>query len=174
MFRRLLVLGVAVVIATVASVDLSACGDKFLRIGRSSRLNGYAAIHPSTILFFVPSTSKASAVKEFETTLRRAGHRFDAVTTIDALSDALKKGDVDIVIAGVNDAPMLRTHASVAPSKPEILPIVHEPSWAVRASIHEEYGHVLTLPATKHEALAEIDHVMESRLGSRAVHASLR
>lgn len=174
MLHRLMVLGVVAAVSTVASVDLSACGDKFLRIGRSSRLSGYAAVHPSTILFFVPGQSKPSAVKEFETTLKRAGHRFHAVTTIAAFSEALATGQVDIVIAGMNDAPRLRTDASAAPSRPEILPIVHEPSRAVLASMQEEYGHVLKLPVTKHEALAEIDRVMESRLGRNAVNASDR
>jgi hypothetical protein len=164
MLRRVLVLGVATAIVASGSVDLSACGDKFLRIGRSSRLDGYAAVHPSSILLFVPKHSKPSGVKDFESAFKRAGHRFQAVATIEAFSSALAAGGIDIVIAGMDDAARLRPHAERASSRPDLLPLVHKPSRAVLAGLEQQYGHVLKLPAFRYEALEEIDHVMALRL----------
>jgi hypothetical protein len=49
--RRVLVVGLIATL-TAASVDLGACGDKFLRVGRSARFRRYAAVHPASILIY--------------------------------------------------------------------------------------------------------------------------
>lgn len=163
MHRLLLLAGALSAMVVSASVDLSACGDKFLRIGRSARTNGYAAVYPSSILLFVPKAAKASAVRDFEKELKKAGHRFQAVATIQALPGALAAGNVDIVIAASDDVERLKTHAQTAPSTPFILPIVNQSNASVLASLEQRYGHVLKLPSDKYDALVEIDHVMEAR-----------
>ena len=57
MLRRKLVVGVVAMVSTMGtmaltSVDLGACGDKFLRPGRSGRWQNYAAMHPAAILLY--------------------------------------------------------------------------------------------------------------------------
>ena len=75
MLRLLYVVSLVVAAFASASADLCACGDKFLRIGRSARFRGYAAVHPSSILIYKPANSTPAGIKEFEALLKRAGHK---------------------------------------------------------------------------------------------------
>ncbi len=52
MVRRLVVAGVAAGLLALTYADLSACGDKFMRIGRGVSGKRYAALHPSPILIY--------------------------------------------------------------------------------------------------------------------------
>jgi len=51
------VAGIITLSLICVSADLSACGDKFLRVGRSARFKGYAAVHPASILIYKSLTS---------------------------------------------------------------------------------------------------------------------
>lgn len=163
MIRGPLVAAALVAIVAPASVDISACGDKFLRIGQSARTEGYAAVHPSSILMFVPKAAKPSAVKDFEKQLTRAGHRFQAVATLESLAEAIAAGGVDLILATGDDVERITPHVMAAPSRPAILPLAQKANRAAIASLEQRYGHVLRLPADKDEALVQIDHVMRSR-----------
>ena len=172
MLRGLLVPAVLVAIVAPASVDLSACGDKFLRIGRSSRNGGYAAVHPSSILMLVPKAAKPSAVKDFERQLTKAGHRFQAAATLESLAGAIAAGGVDLILAAGEDVESITPHVVAAPSRPAVLPIAQKASRAAIASLEQRYGHVLGLPADRNEALVQIDHVMRSRARPASGNAS--
>ncbi len=74
MLQRVFVVGVVAAIA-LTSVDLGACGDKFLRPGRSGRWQNYAAIHPATILLYQSATAKPEVMKDWQLMLKRAGHK---------------------------------------------------------------------------------------------------
>lgn len=152
-----------VVLFGAVAVDLTACGDKFLRFGRSARQDVYAAIHPASILLYVPDRARPSDVQAFESVLRHAGHRPLAVRGMDRFLDALGTNAYDIVIANYVDAPPLRERAASLPSKPSLLPIVYKAKKAMRAEIQREYGHLLNEGAAKLEILEEIDHVMKDR-----------
>ena len=164
--RAYLVIAVAVATFVAGTVDLNACGDKFLRIGRSPRYRAYAAVYPTAILIYVPASSTAAAVKAYEEMLARAGHRPQAVWTLQAFTEALGTEKYGIVIAGLSDASRLRDHVSTRPVKPAVLPIVHRPSKSQRALIERDFQHVLEAEWTKYETLAELDHVIEIRQGS--------
>src|SRR5213083_2645444 len=104
MLRRFgLILAIVAVVAS-AYADLDACGDKFLRVGRSARFRRYASVHPSAILLYAPQWT-GHGVNDFEEILRRAGHKPVTVTTPAALSDALKTTPYQVVITGYSDAP---------------------------------------------------------------------
>jgi hypothetical protein len=169
MRRQRLLVTIASMIVMLGSggTDLNACGDKFLRIGRSPRFKAYAAVHRASILLFVPPSATRSAVNEFESALKRAGHRPLTVRTMNAFSDALGATKYDIVIAIFPDAVRLKEYAAAASSKPDVLPILDRPAKAELAEAQREYGHVLKAGATKYETLAEIDHVMQGRLTGR-------
>jgi hypothetical protein len=157
------VLSLVVAIAGGAA-DLYACGDKFLRLGRSPRYRAYAAVHPTAILIYAPASASRDAVREYEETLRRAGHRVQAVWNVPAFVEAISSTRVGIVISSVQDVARLKAHAADAPSRPAILPIVTRTSRAERAAIDRDYPHILEADWTKYEVLAELDHVMEARL----------
>src|SRR5205823_7518860 len=95
---RVFVLGLIVTL-TAASIDLGACGDKFLRVGRSSRFRRYAAVHPATILIYKPLHATTAGIDELKALLKQAGHKPVAVDNGASIVDALAGADYDVVIA---------------------------------------------------------------------------
>jgi hypothetical protein len=174
MFRRIFV-GAAVV-ATFASgsADLSACGDKFLRAGRSQRSRGYAAIHPASILIYKP-TATPKGLKEFQALLKRAGHKSVTVQNAGGLSQAFATAKYDVVIADYADAANIKVELQSIPSKPGYLPVLSNPTKAMAADASREYVCLIRPDAmTKYDALAQIDHLMEQRLKETTAAAASR
>src|ERR1700730_2594592 len=98
---------VALVLAFVTLVGfrsevVSACGDKFLLVGRGvSFQHAYAAIHPASILIVLPPKSvKSAAVRDsgLQTALKMAGHRVELVQPV-RLDDTILHARYDIVLA---------------------------------------------------------------------------
>lgn len=161
--RRVLALCL-IAIATAGTVDLGACGDKFLRVGRSARFRRYAAAHPAAILIYKPVNSTAAGIDELTALLKRAGHRPMAVDRGTDMSIALAAGKYDLVIADYSDADRIKSSFHAVAIKPKLLPILLKPSKAVEAEAEKQYV-CLIKPhkMTKYDALAEIDRLMQSR-----------
>ena len=160
MRRHLFLVGVLAAVTAVA--DLNACGDKFLRAGRSTRTKGYAAVYPASILIYKPSGT-AKGLNEFAALLKKAGHKPVALRTESALTNALSSAKYDVVIADYSDAGMLREHLRSASANPGFLPILHKPTKAQEDEVSKEFPHLLKPEKmTKYDALDEIDHLMES------------
>lgn len=165
---RLLCVGILLATAAIAPTEIDACGDKFLRMGRSARLRGYAAVHPASILIYTPATATPSSIKQFETLLKRAGHTPRAVPHDADLGLAIAASTYDVVIAAYADTQQVEALVRALPARPDVLPILHKPTADVAAAAAAAY-HCRLQPETmtKHEALAEIDHLMERRLAAR-------
>jgi hypothetical protein len=175
MLRHLFVVAVVATTLASGSADLSACGDKFLRIGRSARFRGYAAVHPSSILIYTPANSTPAGIKEFEALLKRAGHRPVVVEHGAGLSQALTAAKYDVVIASYTDTGKIKEELQSVPSQPGILPILDKPTKAVAAEAEKEYHCLIKLHTmTKQDALAEIDHLIELRLKGTTAPAATR
>ena len=161
--RRVLVIGViAMVIAS--SVDLGACGDKFLRVGRSARFRRYAAVHPAAILILSPANSTRAGIQELQTILKQAGHRPVAVEHGMSIVSALAAAQYDIVIADYADADRIKRDIQTTASKPQVLPILYKPTKAVEAEAEKQYACLIKPHAmTKYDALAEIDRLIDLR-----------
>src|SRR5262249_47561040 len=104
--------------------EVSACGDKFVLVGRGALVA--RSQFPSSILIFMNPTSRIPAAeKEFhlEATLKAAGHKPVVAESQAELEKALASGKYDLVLADVADAPGLRKEAGAAPSKPLVLPL---------------------------------------------------
>jgi hypothetical protein len=150
--------------AIAAPTDLAACGDKFLRVGRSARYHRYAAIHPASILIYSPATASPKGISELEKLLKRAGHRPQTVSHGTPLQPALANGQFDLVIAAYADAGRLEGELAAIPSRPDVLPILIKPTREVAAAAARAYPHRLEIDAmTKTEALVEIDELMAGR-----------
>jgi hypothetical protein len=153
------------IVAVVASAytDLDACGDKFLRVGRSARFRRYASVHPSAILLYAPQWT-GHGVNDFEAILRRAGHRPVTVTTAAALSDALKTAPYQVVITGYSDAPRVKTalHDANAPSA--VLPVIYKVPRAEEQEAATAYTCLLRPEKmTQFDALEMIDRLLDSQ-----------
>ena len=175
MLRRLFVVGLVAAVFGSASADLRACGDKFLRIGRSARYRGYAAVHPSSILVYTPASSTPAGIKEFEALLKRAGHRPVVEENVSPLSQAFTTAKFDVVIADFADTGKIKQELQSVPSQPGLLPILNKPTKAVAAEAEKEYHCLIKLHTmNKYDALAEIDHLVELRLKGTSAPAASR
>ena len=162
--RRVFVVVVVTAVMAAVSADLDACGDKFLRVGRSARFRRYAAVHPAAILIYAPADSTPAGIKEFEAILKRAGHRPVALPNGGDLSQALAAAPFDLVIADYGDSTKIRDGLRGVPSRPGLLPILYKPSKAIAEQAEREYTCLIKPHAmTKYDALAEIDRLMELR-----------
>jgi hypothetical protein len=165
--RRALIIGVLGMLC--ASVDLGACGDKFLRVGRSARFRRYAAVHPAAILIYKPVHATRAGIEDLKSALAQAGHRPAAVERGTDLASTLAATHYDLVIADYADAAQIRNNLGTAASMPEILPMLDKPSKAVAAEAEKQYACLIRLhEMTKFDALAEIDRLMQLRLGRSA------
>jgi len=165
MFRRLLVIGVAATLSAAFWADLTACGDKFMHVGRSSSGRRYAALHPSSILIYRPAGSTIDGMTEFEKLLKQAGHSPRVLQRGEGIAPALESANYALLIADYADVEMLRGHLGGAPSTPAILPILGKTDKTVEAQIRNEF-HCLIKPRAMEprDALAEIDHAIDVRL----------
>ena len=163
MRRRVFITGL--IAATAAgSIDLDACGDKFLRVGRSARFRRYAAVHPAAILIYSPVNSTRAGIDELKALLKRAGHKAVALDRAASVSAALAASPYDVVIADYLDAERLKGDLRSAASQAALLPILNKPSSAVETEAMRQYAFAIKPDAmTKFDALAEIDRLMESR-----------
>jgi hypothetical protein len=168
MRRRVFITGL--IGATAAgSIDLDACGDKFLRVGRSARFRRYAAVHPAAILIYTPLNATREGLDELKSLLKRAGHNALAIDRNASVSGALTASPFDVVIADYLDADRLKTDLQTASSGAALLPILNTPTKAIEAEAMRQYGFLIKPHAmTKFDALAEIDRLMESRSRSTA------
>lgn len=150
------------------SVDLGACGDKFLRIGRSARFRRYAAVHPAGILIYRPVNSTRAGIDELKALLKRAGHKPVVLDRTASVSAALTASPYDVVVADYQDAERLKADLQSAASHPALLPILNNQSTTVESEAMRQYAYLIKPHTmTKYDALAEIDRLMEAR--SRAV-----
>jgi len=168
MRRRVFITGL--IAATAAgSIDLDACGDKFLRVGRSARFRRYAAVHPAAILIYTPRGATREGLDELKGLLKRAGHNALALDRNASVSGALTASPFDVVIADYLDADRLKSDLQSSSSRAALLPILNTPNQAIETEAMRQYA-LLIKPhtMTKFDALAEIDRLMESRGRSTA------
>jgi hypothetical protein len=174
MLRRSLLVILTIGILVFSCTDLSACGDKFVRIGRSARFKGYASVHPSSILVYAPRWSR-SGIAEFERILKRGGHKPHTVTSAAAMSQAFAGGRYDLVITSLPDAGLVAKELDALPSRPGLIPIVYKASKAEVSKVSASYQCVLKPETmTPFEALEEIDRLIDLRLKDTAAAATNR
>ena len=158
-----------VAVFAIGSQVLSACGDKFLLVGRGVRFDrAYAAVHPASILIVLPQKSvKSAAVRDSRllTALKMAGHRVEVVQQPANLSDALKRSRHDIVLAERADASAVRTAATgEGAAKPSIVGVLEDPSSSALTAARQELEYVLKTPDSLAHILNLLDDVMQARL----------
>jgi hypothetical protein len=149
-----------------------ACGDKLLVLGRGVRFQrAFAAVHPASILLFARRASAVpAAMKDFEATLKDAGHKLQTVEDSTKLAESLKTGKYDLVLVDVADAAALEQDVQSSPSKPMMLPLSYNATKTEVTSAEGRFGSLLKIPSKNGQYLATIDRAMELRTkGARKV-----
>lgn len=162
--RRRDFIGGVVAMTLGRSIDLGACGDKFLRVGRSARFPRYAAVHPAGILIYRPANSTRAGIDDLKSLLKRAGHKPVVLDRTANVSAALTASAYDVVIADYLDADRLRIDLQSTASKAVLLPILNEHGKDIERAAMQQYPFLIKPHAmTRYDALAEIDRLMASR-----------
>lgn len=165
MVRRVSGIVLAAFVVAGLVVDLAACGDKFLRPGRSARQAKYAAAYPSAILLVKSPRAKDSVVKEWQKMLKAAGHKSRIASSPEEVAAAVASQPYDLVIADYGYLLRLKPAIESAATTPHVLPVMSQSSQQTLAAVRGEFYSVID-PATMSpvEALQEIDRLMEHRL----------
>jgi hypothetical protein len=159
------------VLAASGSQPVSACGDKFLLVGRGVRFErAYAAIHPASILIVLPVKGvKSAAVRDSRllTALKNAGHKVEVVQQPANLADALSRSRRDIILVERGDAAALHDIDSpVGQVKPSIVGVLEDPSPSALSDAKRQLEYVLQTPTSLGHILNLMDDVMKARLDS--------
>lgn len=161
---------IATICTSLTAVDLSACGDKYLRT--ASRLGAaYEAEHRATVLIYMPRDSAAARPASrlgLRTTLERAGHHTDAVEGDADLDTTLSRRTYDIVIADHAMVPRISAALGHAHGRPTVVPIFHTGSKRENDARRKELGCLIWTGERAYYAAAEIDHVMQLRKARRS------
>lgn len=170
--RRATVAGMATVMLVSMTSDSIACGDKFLRPGRSTRQARYAAAYPASILLVKSARSSASGLKDWQKMLKKAGHSSQVVDGGPGISRAVAGQAYDLVIADYGEVAGLGPALETMAARPGVLPVLNKSTQANETQVRAEYHSVIN-PAsmTPFQALQEIDQLMEFRIKK---HASAR
>ena len=168
-WRALVVGGLA--LSASGSQAVSACGDKFLLVGRGVRFEqAYAAVHPASILIVLPVKGvKSAAVRDSRlvTALKNAGHKVEVVQQPADLADALSRSRRDIILVERADAAALHDMAPAAGRlKPSIIGVLEDPSPSALTDAKRQLEYVLPTPTSLARILNLMDDVMKARLES--------
>jgi hypothetical protein len=164
MNTRMLTIAMALGGVLLSAGEMAACGDKFVLLGRGSRVA--RAKYPSTILIFMnPDSRIPEAEKEFhlEAILKAAGHDAHIAENEAEVRKALDSGKYDLVLADAVDVPGLRQEARAVPRKPVILPLLYKPTAAELSAAEKEANCQVRASNKSSDLLVVIDESMQSR-----------
>lgn len=152
----------------LASADVTACGDKYIRL--AARLGpAYTAQHRANVLIYMPAGSVVPAAARklrLRKSLERAGHRVAAVDRDADLTTALRTRTYDVVLADAADVDAIQAQLVPATGQPTLVPVFHNRSRALDAARKQSRCLIASGDRAYHAA-AEIDHVMALRRAAR-------
>ena len=91
----------------MGSVDLLACGDKFLVAGRGTRYQRPKNARAASVLIYAdPASAVAATLKKakIESLLKLEGHRATKVQTLHELSNVVSSGRYDVILTANSDS----------------------------------------------------------------------
>jgi hypothetical protein len=155
--------------AGAGSPVVSACGDKFVLVGRAMRFeHAYATIHPASILIVLPLKSvKSAAVRDSRllTALKMAGHHVEVIQQPVTLAEVVGRSRHDIILAERSDASAIRDIAAPAGQpKPSIVGVLEDPSPVELTAARLQFEYVMKTPDSLAHILNLMDDVMKARL----------
>jgi hypothetical protein len=169
MKRSFLLVGVICGLGVFWPGEVTACGDKFLVIGRGARRVPKAR-HPAAVLLYLrPGSPLLMAAREMrlEATLRQAGHGVETLTEPASLREGLAARRYDFVLVDLADAAAVQKAAEGSAPRPQVVPVAYK---ALRETLQaSESQHDIVIRAGKSLSyLAELDRAMGRRASALA------
>jgi hypothetical protein len=163
MKRRIGLVGLLVVVSLGTGMDLLACGDKFLVVGRGTRYQRPKNARAASILIYAnPSSGLPAALKGLavESVLKHEGHRSTIVETPEQLSAILAGGRFDVVLVASVDAMAVEKLVGSGPDAPVVLAVCNKAGQAPREE-GKTVSCALKAPAKEGSLLEAIDKAVE-------------
>jgi len=173
MFRTVLVTGFLLAALVLTDRNLSACGDKFLVLGRSV---GYQSLlkasKPGTVVLYnTASLPKSFRDGAFDLLMNVAGHQLRTVSDRTSLEKALAGGKIDLVLADMVTSREISASVNTS-STAVVVPLVMNTNSSERAAFEKEFGCMLRLPADARKVIDALDQAMKLRAKRFAAHAA--
>ena len=166
MSKGLLVAGLLISSVAVSTVDLAACGDKFLVASRGTRFTRAATARPpaNILVYANPSSTLPKALEkaEVDSTLKKAGYRPTSVSAPADFEAAMKQGGWDIVVADIADSPAIRSRLT-GKTAPMVVPVVLNATGTELAQAKKDFQRVLKGPIKSQAFLEAIDDAVALR-----------
>jgi hypothetical protein len=149
-----------VLLISSGSDSALACGDKLLALSRSIALyKAYTPWRTASILIYEVHSGSLLKDKQFQSSLKLAGHKIKVLDSAAQLGPVLKSGKFDLVLAEIADAESLKQQIK----GPSILPILSKPTKNELTAAEKQYPVVMKLPMEFTEHLQAIDRMMKLR-----------
>jgi hypothetical protein len=162
-------------LVSLTGQDLTACGDKFLFVGRVLKYQQtVTASSPASILLYMnPASKLPAAVQEskLDSLLTMAGHHVETLADRDAVARAVGTGRFDLLLIDAADAVHADQWRTAAPAL-VIVPVLYRASKAEQVAAEHTYKRILKTPAKATDTLALVNDVMKGRPKARAPRAS--
>src|SRR5262245_27102285 len=162
---------VAAMVLQQSASGVQACGDKFLLVGRGVKFRqAYAAIYPASIVIYAHSqqtVAKAILDPKLQSGLKAAGHHLTIAEDDRALTRVLESDRVDLVLTDAADADRIAKQAGAAPTHPNVLPVMFEPTKEEAKAVEARYNCRLTSGDRPDKYLSTIDDAMKVRVAER-------
>jgi hypothetical protein len=173
MFRIILFAGLLFAAFLVSDRNLSACGDKFLVLGRSV---GYQSLlkasKPGSVLLYKTAALPAPITDgRFKLVMDAAGHQLSTVSDRAALDHALANGKIDLVLADPATSRLIGGIVNTT-STAMVVPILSDSGAAERATFVKEFGCILRLPADTRAVIDALDKAMKLRAKRVVAHSA--
>jgi ABC-type amino acid transport substrate-binding protein len=138
-----------------------ACGDKLLAIARGVRFQHSTAARQANLVIYSAGTQNGALDSaKLQANLKRTVRNLQVVRGESQLDEALKSGQVDVVLVYFTDLTGIARQLQSAPSKPVTLPVLVKPSKIDYATAQKVYSFALKATADEIEFLIAIDEAM--------------
>lgn len=161
-----LVFGLMLLALVFDAAQLSACGDKLLNLGRGVRPDrAFADLNPGSVLAYIrPSSLLEDAARiDLASALKKAGYKYLQVTSEQELSDALRSGAYDVVLADFADAAAVEKLLGASQSRAVLVPVVEKSQKLEADGVSKRYIAIVKAPAKSGKYVEAVDKAMDAR-----------
>jgi len=168
--RRLLAVGLLVVLIQLVPIDILACGDKFLVPSRGRRFElTPAARQQAAVLLYVNPRSALPVMftkLAVDPALRKAGYRPTVVESAEEFTRRLHQGNWDVVLIDLVDS--TTADISDATGSAVVLAVAVNPTNSDLANARKKYATILKSPTRNQAFVDALDVAVAAQRAARA------